>query len=109
MVAQTRGRQHEDAFDRSACDQLGGDKPRLNGLAEADLVGQQQPRSRTSNDGERRLELMRQQVDARRRRCAKRARRGVCRNGGATGPDRGEEVEVEDLLPGLVVVLEERP
>src|SRR5262249_59041636 len=42
-----------------------GDERRLDRLAEADLVGEQEPRARTVDDCERGLELIRDQIDRR--------------------------------------------
>ena len=65
LLAQARRREDQDACDRAARQKLGDDQAGLNRFAEADFVREQQPRSAPADDGQRGLELMRHQLDAR--------------------------------------------
>ena len=64
LVAQARRRQHERATRQPARRQLRQDQARLDRLAEAHVVGQQHARREPADDGERRLELVREQIHA---------------------------------------------
>ena len=64
LVDQGGLRQHEEAFHHSPCEQLLDDKPRLDGLAKADLVGQQRAPAQRAQHPQRRPLLILEPGDA---------------------------------------------
>jgi hypothetical protein len=67
LLAQAGRRQDQRARRGAASLELGRDQRSLNGLAEADFVGDQHTRSVAANNGEHWLELVRHQIDSRAR------------------------------------------
>ncbi len=63
LLAKAGGRDHENPLDRAARAQLRHDQPRLNRLAEADLVGEQYAGAHAAQNGKGRLELKRHHLD----------------------------------------------
>ena len=107
LLAQSRRRQDQHACDRAARSKLRYDQPRLNRFTKADFIGEQQPRSSPVDDGQRGLELVWHQLDARHAGRAQRARRGVGGDERAAGaapahvPDEARTVRPVETCKGL--------
>jgi len=63
LFGQLRRAEHGDAFDLAAVEQLAGDEAGLNGLADADIVGDEQAHGIESKGHEQRCELIRPGLD----------------------------------------------
>ena len=73
LISQPGRRDDEHAVRRAERPQLRHDQSRLNRLAQAHIVREQHARAEAANHRQRRLELMRQEVDSRQARAPQRA------------------------------------
>ena len=85
LLAQPGRREHQYPVGRAACAQLSDRDARLDGLAEAHFVCQQKTAAVPANDGNRRLELVRQKLDAGAAGCAQGVLRETAGEQGPTG------------------------
>ena len=85
LIAQAGGRDDENTVGNTPCSQFGDDDACLDGLTEADFVGQQYARTEATNDGQCRLELVRHDVDAGVSHGSQRSGRRVVGKEGAAG------------------------
>ena len=90
LIAQAGRSEHEHARDHATHEQLGRDQASLDRLAEAHLVGEQDPRTEPAKNRHRRLQLMREEIDLRRSRSSQRSGRAVTRDQGAAGAAPGD-------------------
>ena len=77
LLAHARRGENQHAIGPVAGAKLSDNQARLNGFSQADIVGEQKTGAEAAQDGERRLQLMRQQVHARGASAAQTARRRI--------------------------------
>jgi hypothetical protein len=63
LLPQPGRRQDQDSVGQTSCLQLTDDEARLNSLPQANIVGQEHSGSETSNDRQRRFQLVGHQID----------------------------------------------